>query len=159
MASVSKEVKLRYFRRIYRQAPFVQCACGCGKKVKNRDKYGRPREFLNGHNGRKYADPTQYKREWNHRNRKSRQRYKAFYHRKRKVDCIIYKGGKCNDCSLRYDGTNAAIFHFHHKNPKRKDFAVGNQVINKAWDVILKELDKCVLLCANCHELRHSISF
>lgn len=137
----------------------IKCACGCLTEFNRLDKYGRERKFISGHNGRKYSDPTQHKREWNHRNRKARQEYKATYHRKRKVACIKYRGGGCEGCGLNYNGENAAIFHLHHVNPKTKDFAIGNQVVNKAWATIVKELDKCLLLCANCHEMKHSIKF
>lgn len=137
----------------------IECACGCGEKIDLLDSYGRKRKFISGHNGRKYSDPTQYKREWNHRNRLSRYEYKKKYHRKKKVDCIIYRGGKCEGCGIRYDGKNACIFHLHHLDPKNKNFSIGNQVLNKAWKTIIKELKKCVLLCANCHEKKHSAEF
>ena len=44
---------------------------------------------------------------------------------------------------------------FHHKNPKEKDFIIGN-VGNKSWDRIKIEMKKCILLCANCHMIEHS---
>lgn len=46
----------------------IECACGCKSKLTPLDKWGRPRQYVNGHNGRKYKDPKQYKREWNKRN-------------------------------------------------------------------------------------------
>lgn len=39
----------------------------------------------------------------------------------------------------------------HHVNPKDKHFGVGDKGYTRAWSVVQKELDKCVLLCANCH--------
>ena len=33
--------------------PAVMCACGCGEKFNKYDQYGRPRLFVNGHNGRR----------------------------------------------------------------------------------------------------------
>lgn len=137
----------------------IQCKCKCGKELEEKDKYGRKREYISGHNGRKYEDPKQHKREWNHRNRSARQKIKAEYHRKRKIKALEYKGNKCNNCNLKYNKKNAALFHFHHKNPKTKLFAVGNNMVNKAWKTILLELDKCIILCANCHELHHSSEF
>ena len=135
----------------------IKCECGCGTLLEEKDKYGRKRRFVSGHNNRKYSDPTQYKREWNHRNRDKRRAYKKLYHRKRKVDLIDYKRSKCFDCGVEYNGKNASIFHFHHLRDKK--FAIGNRVTAKAWQVILEEADKCVMLCANCHEMRHSGEF
>jgi predicted HNH restriction endonuclease len=43
---------------------------------------------------------------------------------------------------------------FHHCKGK-KEFTIG-EVANKAWNSIVKELDKCILLCANCHSIEHT---
>jgi len=61
------------------------------------------------------------------------------------------KGGSCRLCG--YDKCQAAL-EFHHMDPSQKDFQ-----INKRWsmtdEAILKELEKCVLLCSNCHREVH----
>lgn len=143
----------------YEAAPMIECACGCGTLIKSIDIYGRKKSYANGHNGRKYEDPTQYKREWNHRNRGHRQGYKSDYHRKRKKAALDYLGNKCIACGFEYNGRNAAAFEFHHRDPNEKLFQIGNQLVNKAWKTILAELDKCDLLCSNCHNLEHSEEF
>ena len=154
MALTQKEIKSRHFKRKYEAAPWTNCACGCGTAIKSLDKYARPKKFVNGHNGRKYKDPTQYKIEWNHRNRKSRYSYKIQYCRKRRVKLLLLKGGKCVECRVPYDGTNACMFHFHHLDPKKKLFNFND--MTRSWNKILKEADKCDMLCANCHEKKHS---
>lgn len=161
MALTNKEVKQRYFDKKYKEAKLIECGCGCKIQIKEYDKYGRKHKFVSGHNGRKYEDSTQFKREWNHRNRKARYEYKKLYFRKRKVELIFYKGGKCEGvgCMEKYDGENACIFHFHHRDPKIKLFNVGNNTINFSREKIKKEVDKCDLLCANCHEKKHSAKF
>lgn len=151
--------KERYFSRVYREAQIIKCACGCGCKFKNRDRYARPRKYVNGHNGRKYVDPTQYKREWNHRNRPARMSYKAIFHRHRKVKLVKLAGSQCVSCGLQYNGKNACVFHFHHLPEFKKLFSIGNQLTNKSWASILKEFKKCELNCANCHEMKHSAQF
>lgn len=50
---------------------------------------------------------------------------------------------------------NQAALQFHHLDPSKKDFIIGN-VANKSWDAIKLEMQKCVLLCANCHTIKHS---
>lgn len=50
---------------------------------------------------------------------------------------------------------NQAAFQFHHKDPAKKDFILG-QVANKSWDSIIGEIKKCELLCANCHVIQHT---
>jgi len=69
-----------------------------------------------------------------------------------KAAAIKLLGSKCASCA--WQGNQAAL-QFHHINPKEKEFVIGN-VANKSWDVIKKELKKCMLLCANCHSIRHS---
>jgi hypothetical protein len=153
----NKEIKKRYFERVYEDAKWIECACGCGEKLKNKDQYGRDKKFINGHNGRKYDDPKQYKREWNHRNRAYNQRNKKKYGYQKKQKLIILKGSKCSKCSLMYNGKNASLFDLHHRDPEQKSFALNmGTLIDKAWQKILVEAEKCDLICSNCHRLKHS---
>lgn len=69
----------------------------------------------------------------------------------RKKDAVSYKGGKCQHCG--YDG-HYAVLQFHHRDPKQKD-CNWQKLRLKSWDKITAELDKCDLLCANCHILEH----
>lgn len=151
--------KERYFEKTYANAPIIKCKCGCGGDLKSKDKYARDVEYINGHNGRKYSDPTQHKREWNHRNRENRQEYKERFQRERKVKLLILKGGKCQKCPEKYDGTNACIFDFHHLDPKAKEMALNLHKMGWAWATLLKELDKCCILCSNCHRKQHSAQY
>lgn len=47
-------------------------------------------------------------------------------------------------------------FHFHHRDPNEKDFTLSN-AIAQGWSKvrILAELEKCEVLCANCHMKHH----
>lgn len=71
--------------------------------------------------------------------------------RQRKLDGIEYLGGKCVDCGGVY---HPAIYEFHHLDPSIKD-SDGSDFVQRRKETMLKELDKCVLLCANCHRMRH----
>lgn len=74
--------------------------------------------------------------------------------RKLKLDCLAYKGGKCKSCS--YSKCQASL-DFHHRNPDEKEFAICKKYgCCKLSERIKKELDKCDLLCANCHREEHS---
>lgn len=68
-----------------------------------------------------------------------------------KQDAVNYMGGKCQVC--KYDKYVGAL-EFHHINPENKDFSIGH---NKMYSMekIKSELDKCILLCANCHREFH----
>ena len=157
MTMNKKQIKQKYFGKVYSEAKIVECACGCGKKTKNKDHYGRDKKFINGHNNRKYDDPTQYKREWNHRNRSSRYEYKVARGHRLKVKIIKLMGGRCEDCKLKYNGKNACVFQVHHKNPANKLSVINTRtIINYAWGKTLEEIKKCALLCANCHFVEHN---
>lgn len=64
-----------------------------------------------------------------------------------KQKAVDYLGGKCKEC-----GYNKCIYalEFHHLG--NKEYAP-TKMFQKglSWDKIKKEIDKCELLCANCH--------
>ena len=69
-----------------------------------------------------------------------------------KVLCLEYKGGSCEKCG--YSKCIAAL-EFHHKDPAQKDPSFGNFKLRQFNDKFKEELDKCLLLCANCHREEH----
>lgn len=69
-----------------------------------------------------------------------------------KRKAVAYKGGKCSHCG--YDKCIAAL-EFHHRDPDQKDFSFGGSRQTAAWAKIQAELDKCDLVCANCHREIH----
>lgn len=69
-----------------------------------------------------------------------------------KEKAIIYKGGKC--CICGYNKYNGAL-DFHHIDPNEKSFTIGSYGHCRAWKKVQKELDKCILLCSNCHKELH----
>jgi hypothetical protein len=64
---------------------------------------------------------------------------------------IRYLGGSCAHCN--YSKCPAAL-HVHHLDPSKKEFSIGASRCRK-WEAVQGELDKCVLLCANCHAEAH----
>ena len=73
-----------------------------------------------------------------------------------KKRCVDYKGGKCELCGY-YKSLWA--LEFHHKNPKEKDFVITKAKSKSFDDDVLKELNKCMLLCSNCHREQHEKQF
>lgn len=59
-----------------------------------------------------------------------------------------YKGGKCQSCG--YSRCIGAL-ELHHIDPTTKSFGIGEKGYTRSWAKVQAELDKCVLLCANCH--------
>jgi len=72
--------------------------------------------------------------------------------KKMKLLAIEYLGGKCSICGY---SKCASALDFHHKEGQ-KDFGIGSRGTSLSWEKNKKELDKCQLLCANCHRETHA---
>ena len=68
-----------------------------------------------------------------------------------KAKCVAILGGKCQRCG--YSKCIGAL-EFHHKDPSKKEFTIGNNM-NRRWSVVWAELLKCEVVCANCHAEEH----
>lgn len=94
-----------------------------------------------------------YHRSWHQRHKEKR--LAKVYARKAAIHEYI-QGLKnqlhCVDCGERHPAT----LQFHHLNSEDKTFAIGKAVYRGfSLDRIKKEIQKCIVLCANCHAIRH----
>lgn len=78
----------------------------------------------------------------------------AVQKRRKKIKqmAIDYKGGCCEKCG--YNKCNEAL-EFHHLDPSKKDFGISSNGHCNSWEKVKKELDKCIMVCANCHREIH----
>lgn len=60
-------------------------------------------------------------------------------------------GNKCNRCSQTF---HYSQYEFHHVEPEHKDFTIGNRKLTSIGTLV-KELEKCILVCCNCHTTIH----
>lgn len=149
--------KEAYYLKKWKESSYIDCACGCGEKLKEHDKYGRKSKYINGHNSRKFDDPKQSIKNYRTRNRRKYKQAKKLIIRQNRVELLLYKGGKCTICGLTYDGTNATIFDLHHRIPTEKEFNLGYTTFDrKKLEDIYKEAEKCDIVCSNCHRLLHN---
>lgn len=101
---------------------------------------------------KKYVENKRFVYDTDDDKRKANYRRVKSFRNRLKERAVEYKGGKCVLC-----GYNRCIksFDFHHLDPKEKDFTIGSNS-SISWDKLKIELDKCVLLCANCHREVHA---
>lgn len=59
--------------------------------------------------------------------------------------------GKCACCPE----TEVACFVLHHLDPTQKDFGIGENIV-RSWKLIINEIEKCVVVCCNCHAKIHA---
>ena len=73
---------------------------------------------------------------------------------KRKLELVKFRGGKCELCGYI---KNIAVLEFHHINPDEKEFQLDmRHLSNTSLEKLKEEVDKCQLLCANCHRETHN---
>ena len=75
----------------------------------------------------------------------------ADWRRKVKIKLVQYKGGKCECCG--YCKCIEAL-EFHHLDPKTKEFQISGCC--KSFDILKMEVNKCILVCSNCHKEIHA---
>ena len=58
----------------------------------------------------------------------------------------------CSNCKE----THHACLDFHHLNKEEKLFSIASSVsIRTSIEKIINEIDKCILICSNCHRKEH----
>jgi len=89
------------------------------------------------------ANYNKNKEKWNKTTRKNkklqRQRINEY---KNSLNCL-----KCGE-------SRNWLLDFHHKDPNQKDFQI-SQGERYGWEKVKKEIEKCIVLCSNCHRDFH----
>lgn len=65
-----------------------------------------------------------------------------------------YKGAECNHCGLS-EPKHLEIYDYHHVDPDTKLYSVSN-ILKGPIERLKTEVDKCLLLCSNCHRKEHA---
>lgn len=89
-----------------------------------------------------------------YRSNKKRYALKAKKHRSKIAEYVkSYKISKgCKYCG--YNKCNRAL-HFHHRNPRQKNFDINKGCVVGGFETVKLEIEKCDVVCANCHAEIH----
>lgn len=90
-------------------------------------------------------------KEWYTNNKEYALEQQRLKKRQKKLWAIEYLGGCCSSCGGTF---HPSIYEFHHLDPMTKD-RDPSKMLQLSQGRLQKELDKCKLLCANCHRLEH----
>jgi len=91
--------------------------------------------------GNSAFDRREYNRNYNNKMRMEK---------KKKI--IDHMGNQCWKCGAK--NLPICVWQWHHLNPEDKEIAL-SQLLNKSFEKILSESEKCVLVCSNCHKTIH----
>jgi len=106
-----------------------------------------------------YKDPSERKRKHKEYSRKHyeanteevKQRTADKKKEKRKEWDTFKRTLKCTKCGF----SHPAALDFHHIDPSQKDRAVSYFHTQGQFKRAYQELEKCMVLCANCHRVHH----
>jgi hypothetical protein len=84
------------------------------------------------------------KREWYiERNRERKRLFREYY--------MENKDKPCTDCGVQYD---PICMEYDHRDPSTKLFNVSQPQNVSSMKKLVEEIDKCDVVCANCHKIR-----
>ena len=83
---------------------------------------------------------------------KTTKHYMTIKKREQKQKAVTYLGGCCKNCG--YNKCNRSLT-FHHIDKDKKEIKIGSESRIYSWEELEKELNKCILLCMNCHGEKH----
>ena len=97
-----------------------------------------------------------YRRKWYEENKSVEQeKAKVRQANRRKEFKEWYKNYKKNLKCERCGFMHPAALDFHHKDPKEKRFTIGAEIVNCSKQELLEEIQKCEVICSNCHRILH----
>jgi hypothetical protein len=70
---------------------------------------------------------------------------------KHKQQLVEYFNNKCYDCQNSFP---VCCYDFHHIDPSLKSFEIAPRLDGNI-NTIMEEVKKCIMLCSNCHRIRH----
>lgn len=110
------------------------------------------REYQSAYYFKNKEQVVSYQKKYRKANRERINKRNKKFKNDRKIEAIKRLGGICNKCKKEYE---PCVFDFHHVNRKEKEFLI-SKILSFSEERFWNEVDKCILLCANCHRIEHA---
>jgi len=65
------------------------------------------------------------------------------------------KTKRCVDCG----NNDIRVLEFDHRNREDKKECIAQLLTRNSWELVMREINKCDIRCANCHRIKTSIQF
>jgi hypothetical protein len=91
------------------------------------------------------------KQHYNEKGILKKEQRKLYIQQRREWFNELKKTLKCIKCGENHP----SCLEFHHRDPKQKEFGIAAFVNTSNKEKVLKEIEKCDVLCANCHRKHH----
>ena len=92
-----------------------------------------------------------YQAKWQRDNAPQKQKQTTYMKRKAMIESA--KSVPCQCCKISYP---PVVMDLHHIDPSTKKDTVSNLLKSGSLQSLQEEIDKCVVLCSNCHRLVHA---
>ena len=90
---------------------------------------------------------AKYGKKWREENREHTIEYKREKRKRCRSKCVEYLGGKCVKCGTTHN------LQFDHIKRDTKKYTIAGRV-RRNFTILKEELDKCQLLCVDCHKIK-----
>ena len=90
---------------------------------------------------------SEHDRKYYELNKEKRKEYSREHNKKNKAICLEYLGGKCVKCG------STERLEFDHIKREGKKYTIAKKITN-SFGYLKEELDKCQLLCVDCHKIK-----
>lgn len=92
---------------------------------------------------------------WTNSRLKKKQHYADVRKKRRNTNLTSLKGWKSLQKCYVCPEDNASCLDFHHLDPSQKEGAISDVSRSWSFERLSSEIDKCVVLCSNCHRKYH----
>lgn len=131
--------------------PLIERICKVCGESKPLETYHKNKQCKGGHIATCRDCTNARVRSWLDKTRQTRRDVINERNRSRKAMAVERFGGKCLDCEGVFP---QCVYEFHHLDMSEKDFNPSH-AMGLSEERMWAELSKCVMLCANCHKIRH----